>query len=432
MDPPRAPFQIRHTTSKGRAAIATCALPQGTLATQFSTQPYAAVLTNRAQGQYCAHCFAKQTNLKTCAQCKTNKYCSTNCQAADWKPLHKHECPILATKTLDTLPEDARADLLLAARCLWRRHTAPSDADNDFDAMQKGTPTTSEQVMLNRLSEFGLEAKLFPPNATVDTVTSLLATFNINNFGILDNLHHVVAAGCYPKAALINHSCNPSGVLSFRAKKLQVRLLRPLQAGQELTHSFVDLCDTTQKRRRYLEQKYNFHCQCERCETPQLVRNMHPDEQLQKLQPLPPGQDKDTRDEALKQATTDLAIAKNCPHQPEKASALVNRALAARRNHCGEFSRARYEAEVAAFTLALENNKFKLACDNCQAMVNFLEIALGHVHLHPLLALQRITLAELLQQTGKDTLALQHKTKAIHALKITHGNDCDILKIIAS
>ena len=62
--------------------------------------------------------------------------------------------------------------------------------------------------------------------------------------------HAVVAAGCYPNAALLNHSCVPNCVLVFRGPRLSVTAVKHIAAGEELCHSFADLLAPTAQRRR--------------------------------------------------------------------------------------------------------------------------------------------------------------------------------------
>ena len=50
-----------------------------------------------------------------------------------------------------------------------------------------------------------------------------------------------------------------------------VRSLRPIQAGEELTISYIDLCAATDDRRAILQDKYLFRCTCDRC-----GNNAHP------------------------------------------------------------------------------------------------------------------------------------------------------------
>ena len=72
--------------------------------------------------------------------------------------------------------------------------------------------------------------------------------------------------------SLPNHSCNPSAAVSAvwdaKAAAVQLRLYatRPLEAGDEVTISYVPSRFPPNLRRLHLTQRYGFACACERCE----------------------------------------------------------------------------------------------------------------------------------------------------------------------
>ena len=79
-----------------------------------------------------------------------------------------------------------------------------------------------------------------------------------------------VGAGVYPAAALLNHSCAPNCAVSHMLSPgcpptLAFRLLRTVQAGEEVCHNFVDLAQCTASRKEQLLSRYRFECACERC-----------------------------------------------------------------------------------------------------------------------------------------------------------------------
>jgi|SaaInl74LU_5_DNA_1037368.scaffolds.fasta_scaffold96411_2 hypothetical protein len=65
---------------------------------EFNKDFYAArseeILDTLTEGKGCAHCRKKDVTTKRCTGCKFEKYCSVDCQKADWKK-HKPTCKAL-------------------------------------------------------------------------------------------------------------------------------------------------------------------------------------------------------------------------------------------------------------------------------------------------------------------------------------------------
>mmetsp|Transcript_26027 Transcript_26027/g.52177 ORF Transcript_26027/g.52177 Transcript_26027/m.52177 type:complete len:169 (-) Transcript_26027:179-685(-) len=95
-------------------------------------------------------------------------------------------------------------------------------------------------------------------------------------------------------------------------------------------------------------------------------------------------------------------------------------ALALRRQLCHPMSSALYEVEGRALTLALARGDLESARGSCAAAVRWLEMVLGNAtpH-HPLLALQRFTLADLELACGDRPAALRAMEACTTAIALT-------------
>ena len=112
-------------------------------------------------------------------------------------------------------------------------------------------------------------AKVLPP-ATAPSAAEVLGLFardECNGFGFWTKDYERFAVGLVPGAAMFNHSCCPNAAKVQSADfRVEVRALRPLSAGEQVTFSYVPLCDGLQERQAVLTRHFNFACDCARCE----------------------------------------------------------------------------------------------------------------------------------------------------------------------
>ncbi|KAF2721589.1 SET domain-containing protein [Polychaeton citri CBS 116435] len=75
-------------------------------------------------------------------------------------------------------------------------------------------------------------------------------------------------SGLFPFFSRINHSCDPNsdGHLDDCTKELNMFTTRDIQAGEEITHTYINLAKYKTKRQRAKQLKnWCFVCTCERC-----------------------------------------------------------------------------------------------------------------------------------------------------------------------
>jgi hypothetical protein len=96
-----------------------------------------------------------------------------------------------------------------------------------------------------------------------------------------------ISGGLFFKASRINHSCrhNAQNTWNENIKRLTIHALRDIEAGQEITISYLASPSEYAERQRFLKEKFKFDCKCELCSLPRAKRK-HSDNRLNKLQAI--------------------------------------------------------------------------------------------------------------------------------------------------
>ena len=96
--------------------------------------------------------------------------------------------------------------------------------------------------------------------------TEVICKLCCNLFTITDDFQNEAGIGCYPRAALLNHSCEPNCIQRFDSQaNIVIRAVCDIRAGTELTISYIDTGMPTWHRQQELLKSYYFHCTCSRC-----------------------------------------------------------------------------------------------------------------------------------------------------------------------
>ena len=245
----------------------------------------------------------------------------------------------------------------------------------------------------------------------------LLRRFTLNNFGILNDLQNVVASGLYPSASVLNHSCSPNCILTYRGDTVTIRTIRDVREGEELTHSYIDLCQTTEERREILQAEYGFKCDCERCT----------DEKYKQIDRIiytgGMYRDKEEEDTPL----NNYARCIDETVEEDSVEAMENEYLEYQNKlRCYEneglvsLDKRIYHTHCMLHNNALLLGRYGEAEDHCTKMCEFLENTLQHVPLHPLLTLQQYTLADLKRENGKIEESAGVFEEVVRKMEITH------------
>ncbi|XP_074523305.1 histone-lysine N-methyltransferase SMYD3 [Halichoeres trimaculatus] len=244
----------------------------------YSAEPLASCVSNKQAREVCHHCFTRRETLLRCSQCKLARYCNTTCQKQAWSS-HKRECKCLRS-LLPRIPTDS---VRLAARIVFSSlnpSQSPSVELYPLEEHETHLSSMSEHKKhgLSQLASM-LELYLQPemPHLAQEMVSalppscqeslSLIAKVTCNCFTISDGELQEVGVGLYPSLSLLNHDCRPNCVMVFEGTNLKLRAVRDIDAGEELTISYIETLMVTEDRQKQLEEQYHFICHCQRCDS---------------------------------------------------------------------------------------------------------------------------------------------------------------------
>ncbi|XP_068088168.1 histone-lysine N-methyltransferase SMYD3 isoform X2 [Hyperolius riggenbachi] len=239
----------------------------------ISTEPFVYTACHgKTRGATCHYCLRRSKKLQRCSQCKFAQYCNSVCQRNAWKD-HKRECRCLKS-VYPNIPTDSVRlisriifKLLENPACssgeLYSIHDLQSHVQELREEMKEGLghlAATLEQYLKTEIQD----STQLPPGFHIFEYFSKVTC---NSFTISDGELQDVGVGLYPSMSLLNHSCDPNCVIVFEGTCLQLRTVKKITKGQEMTISYIDVKMPTHQRQAQLNRQYCFSCDCHRCLT---------------------------------------------------------------------------------------------------------------------------------------------------------------------
>ncbi|KAM0791087.1 hypothetical protein ACM66B_004378 [Microbotryomycetes sp. NB124-2] len=228
--------------------------------------------------------------LQACGHCRVVRYCDAACQRPDW-PLHKKECSALvdqakrAQSSVDKSEEKSQVPLAVirgCARVLWQRADSGSkqqqswkefDAiDTNFDKLDKQQENRVYWTVLHLIPFVGgdLIVNTFKSKREL---CEFICRCHSHAHRLVNIAGNVIGIGMAPPVSLIRPSCEPNATVvhstgrSSNYNMLQVRALRLISPGEELTVDFMETSLPKWARQSYLRDQYFFvnDCACHLC-----------------------------------------------------------------------------------------------------------------------------------------------------------------------
>jgi len=293
-------------------------------------------------------------------------------RGVSWRNGHKAECKFLPTDFYASSVEDA----LLISRVLKLNKTS---------IVEKLSSTSDSFYYSHDAKEI---SRYLGCENEKTRINGLLNRFNCNNFAVLDDLQIGIGAGIYDQGALLNHSCDSNCMLSYSFNNAtqqtdqHIRTIVDIEIGEELCHSYCDTAWHQEKRRSYLQETYEFWCDCYNCTN--IEQRAEIEIQLLKLSLL-----EVSRNELMTLYHKTIGV---------EGMAVVCEVL----------------------TMAFEDGNVLLAKEACERLVQLYRKI--YKKNHPLIALQLYTLGDLKFQTDPAG-AIACFQEALAIFKVAHGGN---------
>ncbi|XP_008300623.1 histone-lysine N-methyltransferase SMYD1-like [Stegastes partitus] len=174
----------------------------------------------------------------------------------------------------------------LAARVLWRMHKDTGIVSDSqlvsVDQLEDHVADMSQEELKklqtdvhNFLEYWSYGRK----QHSVDYISHIFGIIKCNGFTLSDQRGlQAVGVGLFPNLCLANHDCWPNCTVILNngnqsalssalhsQRRIELRALRKIAEGEELTVSYVDSLNLSADRQKKLKEHFYFECTCEHC-----------------------------------------------------------------------------------------------------------------------------------------------------------------------
>ena len=231
--------------------------------------------------------------IKACTRCNWVYYCNQNCQKEAWNSHHKSECKYLQKQNMPQLVKehfdgnchDIQLGHLKMLKTILKLKNSgredffqlPNGKRRYFtDLMSNAHELRKQKEQMNQSKEYVLQYAVFK-TWIGDAMPSFTDYFEImgkwqTNATSISAMNFcspvIIASGLYLGYSSFDHSCAPNASWINVGKEMVVRAIEDVENLSEIRISYFDCYEKTQKRRRYLRERYFFDCKCVRCEDP--------------------------------------------------------------------------------------------------------------------------------------------------------------------
>ncbi|XP_034555101.1 N-lysine methyltransferase SMYD2-B isoform X3 [Notolabrus celidotus] len=185
--------------------------------------------------------------------------------------MHKLECSAITAFGENWCPtEMARLVARILAKKKTQKERCASEKILSIEEMQSHEEDVdNEKREMTELDVAGLH-RYFSKHLELLGHKELLTLFSqvaCNGFTIEDDELSHIGTAVYPDVALINHSCLPSVIVTYKGTSAEIRAVKDMKPGDEVLISYIDLLYPTDDRNNRLRESYYFSCDCKECKS---------------------------------------------------------------------------------------------------------------------------------------------------------------------
>lgn len=220
--------------------------------------------------------------LIPCPYCVKVWYCSQECMELDAVEHLRYECVSLQNFDIEWAKEyyqycdDLITDVRLLLKTMNRRMVQLESGSNEFEEeyelLISNMDCYTEDILLTLRGVVQYANYLVPDEVFMDE-DELLAIYckhRVNMFGLWAPTEECLGYGVYPRASYFNHSCWPNTTFykneESKFPHMDFITALPIEEGEEVCISYIDISAGLMARRQTLLDKYFFHCTCQRCQ----------------------------------------------------------------------------------------------------------------------------------------------------------------------
>uniref|UniRef100_A0A7S3D0Q7 Uncharacterized protein n=1 Tax=Palpitomonas bilix TaxID=652834 RepID=A0A7S3D0Q7_9EUKA len=476
-------IRLEERRGRGRCVIANKPFRAGEVVLRNSAFSY--ILQSKVAAERCHHCFQRKGKPMSCNGCKRARYCSRDCQKADWA-LHKYECCAESALGYNDmgLPVDDDVRLLFRTAVAYSLEQQAEVESGEVEGSNGGKEEGVESVrgsvrgsmrggdggegerekyelldgkislrpsyhdvdeMDDHLDDFELHVdKVQQANVVVGrclralslakhkfkslrvpdgrTLRRWLSLSDCNNFSIWDDLILPIASACFPFGALLNHSCAPNCVLHYDVER-KIQIIRCVRDVEKGEELCHSYIDVagTTQQRREKLSRQFFFL----CMCPLCQEKGDRDPLLTSTS----AQDEAARAELQTSAALlhqAEAMDDGSPAIQRETIKVLSDAYRTRRRYCQPGNLLLLESQSRLHTALLEAGELEADAKVLKEIIDAYRLI--YPSYHPLIGLNLYTLGTILPEIGEKEEAERVLDEAIAILSVTHGRSTQFVQ----